>query len=580
MDKYEKQHQRNLSAYERQVSAIFNQAIKEATLIGVSIEDLADDEILSFDKLPKTKKAVSKMLNTLASNLTVCIVNGVQSSWTLANSREDELCNQVFGDVKDLLTDAQHKRYYSNNGDALQAFLDRKEAGLKLSERVWKYADEFKEEIEMGLDLGIRDGVAANKMQKDLQQYLQHPDMLFRRVRDKYDNLQLSKRAKAYHPGAGVYRSSYKNARRLTVTETNMAYRTADYLRWQQMDFVVGIRVVKSNNHPDTDICDELSAPLGSTAVEGPGCYPKDFKFVGWHPHCRCHSESILKTEEELMAGNRRIMNGDEPSAESVNTVKDTPEAFNKWVKNNKERIESAKTLPYFIRDNEKYLPDITTRHGYEGLKLGRKATKQAKEAYGTYQPSHNYSKEQIENLEEAEKVMGIERGEPMTFDEADNGRSNKYHDINNCAECVFIHEMRLRGFDVTSNVYNAKDSSFVDIAKDTRTVWRTAKGKVPEFTSVIGGNSKEVRAKLLKQTDTIGARYHIGWDMSPQMGHIVTAERTKDGLIIYDPQRNEFLSLEGIIGSRYKDSKIELLRVDKLLLNIDLLNTCASQLV
>lgn len=359
MDKYEKKHQRNLSAYERQVSAIFNQAIKEATLIGVSIEDLADDEILSFDKLPKTKKAVSKMLNTLASNLTVCIVNGVQSSWTLANSREDELCNQVFGDTKDLLNDAQRKRYYSNNGDALQAFLDRKEAGLNLSERVWKYAEDFKEEIEMGLDLGIRDGVAANKMQKDLQQYLQHPDMLFRRVRDKYGNLQLSKRAKAYHPGAGVYRSSFKNARRLTVTETNMAYRTADYLRWQQMDFVVGIRVVKSINHPDTDICDELSAPLGSTAVEGPGCYPKDFKFVGWHPHCRCHSESILKTEEELMADNKRIMNGKEPTTESVNTVKDTPEAFDKWVKNNQERIESAKTLPYFIRDNKERVEKI-----------------------------------------------------------------------------------------------------------------------------------------------------------------------------------------------------------------------------
>ncbi len=352
MDKYEKQHQRNLSAYERQVSAIFNQAIKEATLIGVSIEDLADDEILSFDKLPKTKKTVSKMLNTLASNLAVCIVNGVQSSWTLANSREDELCNQVFGDVKDLLTDAQRKRYYSNNGDALQAFLGRKEAGLDLSERVWKYADEFKGEIEMGLDLGIRDGVAANKMQKDLQQYLQHPDMLFRRVRDKHGNLQLSKRAKAYHPGAGVYRSSYKNARRLTVTETNMAYRTADYLRWQNMDFVVGVRVVKSNNHPDTDICDELSAPLGSTANKGRGCYPKDFKFVGWHPHCRCHSESILKTEEELMTDNKRIMNGEEPTTKSVNTVQSLPKKFTDWMDDNKDRLNQAKNAPYFLKDN------------------------------------------------------------------------------------------------------------------------------------------------------------------------------------------------------------------------------------
>lgn len=359
MDKYEKQHQRNLSAYERQVDAIFNQAIKEAALIGISVGELADDEILSFDKLPKTKKAVSKMMNTLASSLTVCIVNGVQSSWTLANNKDSELCDRVFGDAKDSLNEAQRKRYYSNNGDALQAFLSRKEAGLNLSERVWKYVEEYKEEIELGLDLGLRDGVAAERMQRDLQQYLQHPDMLFRRVRDVHGHLQLSKRAKAYHPGAGVYRSSYKNARRLTVTETNMAYRTADYLRWQELDFVVGIRVVLSNNHPEDDICNVLSAPMDSTATEGRGCYPKDFKFTGWHPHCRCHSESILKTEEELMADNKRIMRGEEPSTESVNTVSDVPYDFKDWIKDNANRIVKAKSLPYFVTDNVKTVAKI-----------------------------------------------------------------------------------------------------------------------------------------------------------------------------------------------------------------------------
>ena len=40
----------------------------------------------------------------------------------------------------------------------------------------------------------------------------------------------------------GVYRSSYNNARRLAATETNIAYRTADHLRWQQMDFVISLR--------------------------------------------------------------------------------------------------------------------------------------------------------------------------------------------------------------------------------------------------------------------------------------------------------------------------------------------------
>lgn len=93
----------------------------------------------------------------------------------------------------------------------------------------------------MGLDLGIRGGLSAREMARDLQKYLQHPDMLFRRVRDEHGLLHLSSRAADFHPGQGVYRSSYKNALRLAATETNIAYNTADYIRWQQMDFVVGI---------------------------------------------------------------------------------------------------------------------------------------------------------------------------------------------------------------------------------------------------------------------------------------------------------------------------------------------------
>jgi hypothetical protein len=62
--------------------------------------------------------------------------------------------------------------------------------------------------------------------------------------------LDLSKNAKAFHPGKGAYRSSYKNAMRLTRTETNASYRLADQDQWQRMDFVVSMRVHKSNNHP------------------------------------------------------------------------------------------------------------------------------------------------------------------------------------------------------------------------------------------------------------------------------------------------------------------------------------------
>ena len=68
---------------------------------------------------------------------------------------------------------------------------------------------------------------------------------------------------KDYHPGQGVYRSSYKNALRLAATETNKAFRTADYERWQNMDFVTGIEVERSpTNHGPCPVCDAKGWPI------------------------------------------------------------------------------------------------------------------------------------------------------------------------------------------------------------------------------------------------------------------------------------------------------------------------------
>jgi hypothetical protein len=96
--------------------------------------------------------------------------------------------------------------------------------------------------------------------------------------------------------------------------------------------------------------------------------YPKDFKFVGWHPACRCFATSVLKTPDELEADNERIMNGDEPLTESVNTVKDMPENFKGWIDKNADRIAAAEkrgTLPYFIKDNKGYVTNAKKGAGY-----------------------------------------------------------------------------------------------------------------------------------------------------------------------------------------------------------------------
>ena len=155
------------------------------------------------------------------------------------------------------LSQAQYRRYFSTNDEAREAFIQRKTNGLKLSDRVWNYTNQFKEEIELGLDVSLRNGVSAEDMTKELRQYLKFPDKLFRRVKDEHGVLQLSKRAAAFHPGQGVYRSSFKNTRRLAATETNIAYRTADYTRWQDLDFVVGIEITP----------DKLYSPVASISL-------------------------------------------------------------------------------------------------------------------------------------------------------------------------------------------------------------------------------------------------------------------------------------------------------------------------
>lgn len=354
---YDAMHRRNVIRYQRDIEKLYEEAARQCALLGASVGRLEDDVVFAFDHFPELRRRAERLIRKLYASVYTVVLNGIEAEWTLANNKNSELARMVFGKNVGKLSKEQYARYFSNNWAARDAFIKRKDNGMNLSERVWNFIGQFKEEVETALDVGIHSGESADALARDLKMYLKYPDKLFRRVRDEQGNLHLSKRASQFHPGQGVYRSSYKNARRLAVTETNMAYHSADYERWQQLDFVVGIEVRLSGNHTCLgrdgkrhefiDICDDLQ-----------GRYPKDFKFTGWHPHCRCQAISILKTEEELMEENRAIMRGDDPPKESVNTVKDVPDGFKNWVKDNRDRIERAEkkgTLPYFLRDNEAF---------------------------------------------------------------------------------------------------------------------------------------------------------------------------------------------------------------------------------
>ena len=342
---YEREHFKRTEARAKAVSRFYGSAIDSLTKL-INRVSANTDKPFVFADYPAINAQANAVIQQLYSNLYVNARNGVADEWNFANAKNDDLVSTVFGS-KNGFEKSRFKRYFNRNEKALEQFISRESGidGLDLSKRIWKYTnDQFRQEIEMALDIGISDGRSAAQLSRDVRGYLNEPDKLFRRVRDKRGSLQLSKNAQAYHPGQGNYRSSYKNAMRVTRTEVNMAYRAADHERWGQLDFVVGIEIKLSNNHPVTDICDDLK-----------GRYPKTFKFTGWHPQCRCHVISILCTDEEMDQLTDKILAGEDTGDfKSQNTVGGVPPEFNNWVDENTERGKGWKSQPYFIRDNFK----------------------------------------------------------------------------------------------------------------------------------------------------------------------------------------------------------------------------------
>ena len=353
---YDIAHLQTMLITEHRIKRAYEQAIDDFMRIYDWMEKPeSEDDTLEFDKQPLLKPQVEKIMKRLGQGVNVVVVDGVKASWNLAQEKNNELTRKIFGRAKTKkLTPEQLQAYFTRNEDGLAAFLERKTAGMNLSDRVWKLTESFKEEMEIAIEQGMRDGRSADQLSRDIRQYLKQPNMLFRRVRDKKTGrLRLSKRAANYHPGQGVYRSSYKNARRLAATEGNIAYRTADHERWLNSDFVVGYEIHLSNNHTCLNdqgkavrfhcMCDDLQ-----------GKYPKQFKFTGWHPHCRCFATPILKTEEEMARDTQLILEGKDPLPQSENEIKAMPKDFETWMERNQERIANAKSLPYFIKDNFK----------------------------------------------------------------------------------------------------------------------------------------------------------------------------------------------------------------------------------
>lgn len=486
--------------------------------------------------------------------------------------------------------------------ETARAFIEsrmKRDHGLNLSDRVWNYTQQTKSEFEVAVSQvlanGIGKGISAESLGRQVRQYLNNPDMMYRRyhlkklqsdgtkidvvewrrrVIDKDGKVHFVKEDLA-KVGTGVYRSARQNALRLTITETNMAYNYSNCKRWESEPFVLGIRIRLSANHPEEDICDELA-----------GDYPKTFMWRGWHPRCMCSVSPILMDRNsEEWKKLRKLPKEEYEAYQSPNLIKDVPSKFSEWCKRNEDKLKVARDndkLPYFVRDNEKVVGNIV------GWKENKKSTKQGtepkqgyngrsakNEAYKVYKNDKRtvISKEQEQNVLDIAKEMCIKMSKvkPMTFNEADNGQANinyrkgeEYR--TNCQSCVVVHEARLRGLNITAKGYTDKIGSIsYELGEHFEKAWINPKtGKSPQPTTI--KKSEDWLQKAEKQMKSNG-RYHIGINYENGYGHIIVAEQLNGQLIYYDPQSNTFEDI-----SNFDVEYLEILKVDKLLINPQIL--------
>lgn len=316
---------KRLLKYVAMVRAIYDNLNLEASKIASHTPyDAEGEKPFKFKDYPATTDSVKKLQQRFVNDLGTVIMSGTSQEWKNSNELQDLLADKVIKAYGAKRGTTRTKKYYQVNNDALKAFQQRRINGMNLSQNLWNQAENYKQGLEFALSSAIEKGMSAVTLSKRVSRYL-----------NDFESLRKDYKAR-YGKAVDCHDCEYRSIR-LARSEINMAYRTAEQTRWQQMDFILGYEIKLSHSHPCHDICDDLK-----------GRYPKSFKWVGWHPNDLCYVVPIIKSEEKWWEdeGNHGT---------DYDEITDVPQGFKTWVANNQDRISKAEkrgTLPYFVRDN------------------------------------------------------------------------------------------------------------------------------------------------------------------------------------------------------------------------------------
>lgn len=341
------------TAYNRRLGMLYSGYVRKLLALGYSEDMLESDALFNFDNFPVLKARLNEIFNDYFQNSMLCYKSGMTSGVSLAYSHDNDALGQF-----SVLTD---KALETARKTAAATFIANRlnaKNGLNLAQSVWNYCQQTKAEFEMAMSNVIADGLekgtSAEEVGRRIRQYLNNPDMMYRR----YHTVKVLKNGQKKdvvtwrrkriidgrvrfveepleHVGQGVYRSARKNALRVARTEINAAYHKARNGRWANEPFVIGQHIHISPQHDpdeDADICDELE-----------GYYPKDFDWDSWHPQCICTSDPVMISGEERKQFYKRMLNGEDMSSYvSPNSIKDVPDQYKRYIEANGDKIVDA----------------------------------------------------------------------------------------------------------------------------------------------------------------------------------------------------------------------------------------------
>ena len=191
------------------------------------------------------------------------------------------------------------------------------------------------------------------------------------------------------------------------------------------------------------------------------------------------------------------------------------------------------------------------------------------------------FTEEQIRNCREFEKKLGVLKGRPMNWLQANNGKENPCYRWSeqyrvNCQTCTVVHELRRRGFNV---VAKGRAEGF-DTISEIKMNWMERFVTKEEYikSSVWAKEhgyqimtKKRIEEFLLNNLGENDGRYEIYCQWKKNSAHVFSAYTENHKVCMFDPQNGK--SGTDIIKyiDSMKGSKVWVMRIDDKAINTEM---------